>query len=303
MKAVRVEARGEAPTVRTDLPEPTPAADEVLVRVQASSANPVDIGIAAGMLEGMIEHKYPITLGRDYAGVVEQVGADVTRYAPGDEVYGFVRHADPAVHAGSWAELITVPEDVSIARKPGSIDPAIAGAASLTGITAMALVDALELSERDTVLVVGATGGVGSLAVQLAVRAGATVIASGLPEDEKYLLTLGVGEWIERDTDLGDDVRVNAVLDVVSYEPGAFDAALEPDGRVASPTGAAGEGPGRTNVMALPSTEDLERLAQLLLTGALTVHVQDRYDLDHAAEALQVLGSTHTRGKLGIDVA
>ena len=302
MKAVLVEARGVAPTVRTDLPDPTPAAGEVLVRVHGSSANPVDVAIAAGMLEGMAEHEYPITLGRDYAGVVEQVGAGVTRYAPGDEVYGFVRHADPIVHAGTWAELITVPENVSIARKPGSIDPAIAGAAPLTGISAMALVDALELSEGDAVLVVGATGGVGSLAVQLAVRAGATVIAPGLPEDEKYLRELGVGEWIERGTD-PDDVRVDAVLDAVSYAPGAFDAVLKPGGRVASPNGAAGDGPGRTNIMAEPSTENLERLAQLLLTGALTVHVQGRYELERTAEALQVLGSTHTRGKLGIDVA
>ncbi|MDP9133988.1 MAG: alcohol dehydrogenase catalytic domain-containing protein [Actinomycetota bacterium] len=165
---VVIDAEGSAPTVRSDLPAPTPGPGEVLVRVHASSANPVDNAIAAGMLVGMIEHEFPVTLGRDYAGVVEEVGADVTNFAPGDEVFGFVSHADPAVHKGSWAELITLPEDVGIARKPATVDLATAGAAPLTGITAMTLVDALELSAGDTVLVVGATGGVGSLAVRVA---------------------------------------------------------------------------------------------------------------------------------------
>lgn len=165
---VVIDAEGSAPTVRSDLPAPTPGPGEVLVRVHASSANPVDNAIAAGMLVGMIEHEFPVTLGRDYAGVVEEVGADVTNFAPGDEVFGFVSHADPTVHKGSWAELITLPEDVGIARKPANVDLATAGAAALTGITAMMLVDALELSAGDTVLVVGATGGVGSLAVRVA---------------------------------------------------------------------------------------------------------------------------------------
>jgi NADPH:quinone reductase-like Zn-dependent oxidoreductase len=302
IKGVVIDAEGSAPIVRTDLPAPTPGPGDVLVRVHASSANPVDNAIAAGMLVGMIEHEFPVTLGRDYAGVVEEVGADVTNFAPGDEVFGFVSHADPTVQKGSWAELITLPQDVGIARTPGNGDLATAGAAPLTGITAMTLVDALELSAGETVLVVGATGGVGSLAVQLAAHAGATVIAPALAEDEDFLRELGVDQRIDRDGDLSG-VRANAVLDLVSYAPGAFDAALEPGGRVASPNSAAGEGPGRTNVTSDPSTENLERLAQLLDGGTLKIHVQDSYDLDRAAEALQTLGSTHTRGKLAIRVA
>lgn len=298
IKAVVVDAEGSAPTVRSDLPAPTPGPGEVLVRVHASSGNPVDNAIAAGMLE----HEFPVTLGRDYAGVVEQVGADVSRFAPGDEVYGFVRHADPTVHNGSWAELITLPEDGGIARKPANLDLETAGAAPLTGITAMTLVDALELSAGETVLVVGATGGVGSFAVQLAAAAGATVIAPALPEDEDFLRELGVSRRLDRDGDM-TGVRADAVVDLVSYAPGAFDATLEPGGRVASPNSAAGEGPGRTNVTSDPSTENLERLAQLLDAGTLKIHIQDSYELDRAPEALQALGSTHTRGKLAIRVA
>ena len=96
-------------------------------------------------------------------------------------------HATPTVHDGTWTELIVVPEDVFIGRKPSSVDIEAAGAAPLAGITPEAAFDTLEVSERDTVLVVGATGGVGSLAVQLLAHAGATVIAPALPEDEEYL--------------------------------------------------------------------------------------------------------------------
>src|SRR3954465_1969281 len=148
MKAIAVSELGSPPALLDDLPAPpTPSANEVVVRVRASSANPVDNGIAAGMLAQMVEHEFPVILGRDYAGTVEQVGSDVTRYAVGDEVYGFLMHANPTVHDGSWAELIAVPEDMSIASAPQSVDTATAGAAPLSGITAMMSIDALELSE------------------------------------------------------------------------------------------------------------------------------------------------------------
>ena len=274
MRAIALTAP-DTPPAPIDLPAPAPAEDQVLVRVHASSVNPVDNAIAAGMLLGMgVEHEFPVTLGRDYAGVVEQVGANVTRYTPGDRVYGFILHANPAVHDGAWAELVTVPEHSSIGPAPDGVDLATAGAAPLAGITAVTAIDALELSDADVLLVVGATGGVGSLAVQLAARAGATVIAPGLPEDEEYLRDLGVSEIVPRDGDIAELVRerhpdgVDALLDLVSYAPGAFDGALKPGARVASSNGAAGDGPGRTNVMATPTPENLQRLAALLADGS-----------------------------------
>src|SRR3954452_56466 len=195
MKATTLNEAATPPVLRDDLPAPAPGPREVLVRVQASSVNPVDNSIAAGMLTTMgIEYEYPVTLGRDYAGVVEQVGADVTHYAAGDEVFGFLVHANPTARDGSWAEYITVPEDSSIARRPAGVDVAIAGAAPLAAITALTAIDALHLSTGDTVLIVGATGGVGSFAVQLAAQAGATVIAPALPDDDQYLRDLGVSE-------------------------------------------------------------------------------------------------------------
>jgi NADPH:quinone reductase len=309
MRAVTVDQPDAPPALREDLPEPTPAEAEVLVRVHASSVNPVDNSIAAGMLAGMgLEHDYPITLGRDYAGVVEQTGAAVNGYSPGDEVFGFLLHANPTVHAGAWAELITVTEEVSIAPAPGGIDLAHAGAAPLAGISALTAVDALAVSGRDVLLVVGAAGGVGSLAVQLAARAGARILAPALPEDEAFLRGLGVSEVLPRDGDLAELVRerhpdgVDALLDLVNYAPGNYDAALKPDARVASSTGAAGEGPGRTNVLATPSPENLQRLGTLLADGSLSVPIQANYELAQAPSALAALVGEHTRGKLTIHV-
>src|SRR5215211_4715870 len=202
MKAFTLDSFDTPPGLREDLPAPAPADNEVLVRVHASSVNPVDGAIAAGMMSTMVEHEFPVVLGRDYAGVIERVGSDVTRYVEGDEVYGFLPHANPTVHDGTWTELIVVPEDNFVARKPASAELTAAGAAPLAGISAMSALDALEISEGDTILVIGANGGVGSFAVQLAANAGATVIAPALPEDEDYLRDLGVSELLERDADI-----------------------------------------------------------------------------------------------------
>ena len=309
MRAVTIDHPDTPPALREDLPAPTATDREVLVRVHASSVNPADHSIAAGVLAGMgLEHEYPVTLGRDYAGVVEQVGGAVSHYRQGDHVFGFLLHANPNVHDGAWAELITVTEELSIAPAPDGIDLVVAGAAPLAGIAAMTAIDALDLSEGDVLLVAGATGGVGSLAVQLAARAGAQILAPGLPEDESFLRELGVSDFLPRDGDIAQLVRdrvpngVDALLDLVNYAPGTYDAALKEGARVASPTGAAGEGPGRTMVMAAPTAENLERLGAPLADSTLRVPVQATYPLAQAPEALAALTGGHTQGKLAIEV-
>ena len=309
MRAITIDQADAKPTLREGVPAPTPAENEVLVRVQASSVNPVDKSIAAGMLAGMgVEHEYPVILGRDYAGVVEQTGAAVSGYRSGDQVYGFLLHANPTVHNGAWAELITVTEELSIAPVPDGVDLAIARAAALAGITAVTAIDALDLSEGEVLLVAGATGGVGSLAVQLAARAGARILAPALSDDETFLRELGVSDVLPRDGDTVQLVRdhapdgADALLDLVNHEPGSYDAALKPDARVASHTGAAGEGPGRTDVMAEPSPENLQRLGALLAEGTLHIPVQASYELSQAPAALAALGGEHTQGKLALEV-
>src|SRR5215207_3304494 len=310
MRAITLEGPDTAPALREDLPEPTATDNEVVVRVHASSVNPVDNSIAAGMLAQMgVEYEYPVVLGHDYAGVVEHAGSVVSGYRTGDRVFGFMLHANPTAHDGAWAELITVTEELSIAAVPDGVDLAVAGAAPLAGITAITAVDTLELSDRDVLLVAGATGGVGSLAVQLAARAGARILAPALPEDETFLRELGVTDVLPREGDVARAVRdlvpdgVDALLDVVNYAPGTYDAALKEGARVASPTGAAGEGPGRTMVMAAPTAENLRRLGALLADGTLRVPVQASYELAQAPEALAALPGQHTQGKLAVRVS
>src|SRR5215212_5793387 len=310
MRAITLESFDSGPTLQ-DIPTPQIATNEVLVRVKASSVNPADGAIAAGMLKDMVEHEFPVVLGRDFSGVVEQAGSEVRDLSEGDEVFGILPGMGPTVHNGSWAELIAVPESMAT-RKPEDIDTASAGAAPLAAITALAALDALGVSEGDTVLIVGANGGVGSFAVQLATEAGATVIAPALPEDEEYLRELGVSEVLEREANVAALVHerypegIEALLDLVSYAPEGFDThaeLLKDDGRGASPLSAAGEGSERHNVGAMPTQEHLQRLARLLEAGTLRVPIQQTYEIDQAGEALRALGTEHTQGKRAIRVA
>jgi NADPH:quinone reductase len=304
MRAFTLDSFGVQPSLREDLPEPEPDGNELLIRVQASSVNPADTFIASGAGQGMMEHEFPVTLGRDFAGLVERVGPAAGRFQAGEAVFGFVAHANPTVHHGSWAELIAVPENFQVAAKPGSVDVAGAGAAPLAAISALAAFDALAPTEGTTVLVVGAAGGVGSFFVQLAASAGATIIAPALAEDEDYLRELGVAEVLDRNANVGAQLRaahpegVDAILDVVSQTPD--ESLLKEGGRLASTIGAAGEGERRFNVMAEPTTANLERLAGLLADGTLRVPIQRTYAFDQVGRALEDLVTTHNQGKLAL---
>jgi NADPH:quinone reductase len=306
MRAFTLNDLDTPPAFRDDLAEPVAGDDELLVRVRASSVNPVDAFVASGALQGMAAYEFPVILGRDFAGTVERVGAGVSRYEIGDEVFGFLTAANPTVHDGSWTELISVPEDNFVSAKPGKLDFEHAGAAPLAAITALAAFDALALGGGETVLVVGATGGVGSFFVQLAAEAGATVIAPAFAEDGDYLRGFDVGELVDRNADVEAVVReshpegVDAILDLVSQAPDA--ALLKDGGRLASPLGAAGEGAGRFNVVAQSTPANLQRLAELLDAGTLRVHIQRSYSLEQAGEALGALFATHTQGKLGVTI-
>jgi NADPH:quinone reductase len=302
----------DSPPAEQDLEQPTAGEGELLIAVQASSANPVDNAIAAGMLRGMFDHEFPVTLGRDFAGTVEATGAGVEGYAEGDGVFGFLVHADPAVHAGAWSELTVARADGFVAHKPENVASREAGAAPLAAVTALAAIKAVELGTGDTVLIVGASGGVGSFAAQLARRAGARVIAPGLSEDHGYLESLGVDEVVAREGDVASAVSavapdgVDVLIDVVSMSPEELESyvpALAQGGRVASPVGAAGDGEGRHNVMGSSDPAAMETLAELLANGELEVPIQREYPLDRAPEALADLAARHTRGKLAIKVA
>jgi NADPH2:quinone reductase len=311
MKAFVLEDFDAEPRLRDDLPDPEPGEGQLLVRVHASSVNPVDNAVAGGMMRDFAEYRFPVVLGRDFAGVVERVGAGVDSFEVGEEVFGFAPATDPDVHDGAWTELTPIPAGQA-ARKPGGVDFAAAGAASVAGLTAMAALAALDPQEGETVLIIGAAGGVGNFAVQLARRAGAHIIAPGLPEDEGFLVDLGVDHVIPRDGDVVAQTReledggVAALIDTVSRSPEELEvyaAALAEGGQAASPVHAAGEGPGRHNVGGSAEGGALEQLAQLLEEGALQVPIQRTYPLAEAGAALSDLTAKHTQGKLAISVA
>src|SRR5438552_17566613 len=164
-----------------ELPAPRPAPNDHVVAVGASAVTRIDVLVAGGVLKGMTEYEFPAVPGRDFAGTVEQVGAEVSRFEVGDDVFGFL--TKPTVHEGAWAEYATVAEDGFVARKPSGLEFTEAAALPLAGVTALIAVDAVDPHEDDTVLVVGADGGVGGYAVQLAASRGARVIATGKPDD------------------------------------------------------------------------------------------------------------------------
>jgi NADPH:quinone reductase-like Zn-dependent oxidoreductase len=311
MKGFVLEDFEAGPGLRDDLPEPEPDESELTVRIHASSVNPIDNVIAAGMMRDYAEYRFPVTLGRDFAGIVERVGAGVDSFEAGQEVFGFAPSMNPDVHGGSWTELSAVPAGQA-AGKPDGVDFAAAGAAPVAALTAMAAISALALQEGESILIIGAAGGVGNFAVQLARRAGAHIIASGFPEDELFLVDLGVDHVVPRDGDVVAQTReledggVAALLDTVTRSPEEFEAhaaALAEGGRAASPVRAAGEGPGRHNVGGSTEGGALERLAQLLGAGELRVPIQRIYDLEDAGAALADLSGKHTQGKLGIAIA
>jgi NADPH2:quinone reductase len=152
-----------------------------------------------------MEHRFPVVLGKDFAGVVVAVGANVSDYAPGDRVFGVV--TKPYLGDGSFAEFVTVPVSVGLAKLPADVLFAEAGALGLVGAAAQAAFDAAQLQPGQVVLVAGATGGGGNLAVQLAARAGAKVIATANSDQQRQLVTeLGAAEIIDYTGDVAAQV-------------------------------------------------------------------------------------------------
>jgi NADPH2:quinone reductase len=313
MRAVTLIDHGSGPALR-EVPTPEPKPNELLVRIHASSINGFDVAVANGVLRGMMEYEFPVTLGSDYAGVVEQVGADVGGYSVGDEVFGFVRK--PTLQEGTWADYVVVPEDVFVASRPRSQDFVAAGSLPLAGAAALAAVEAVAPAPGDVILIVGASGGVGGYAVQLAAKRGATVIATGKAEDEARLRELGATETIDYTAeDVAAVVRerypdgIQGLIDVVDFaEAFASMADLVADGgRAATTLGAAdvealaGRDVAATNVVASPDPATLARLADEADTGGLTISIDSVYPLENATAALEHF-AVGKHGKLALEI-
>jgi NADPH:quinone reductase-like Zn-dependent oxidoreductase len=309
MRAIAEEKFGGSIALM-DLPVPEIGPGEVLIRVRAAGVNPFDWKVADGALEGERKHRFPLILGFDAAGVIERVGAGVTELAEGDEVYGYL--FKPVMGGGSYAEYVSAPASI-VARKPESVGFAESAALPTPGLAAMDLVDAVDLREGETVLVVGATGGVGSYAVQLAARRGARVIATARRANETFVREFGAAETIDHTReDLVEAVLVahpdgiEAIIDVASDREalGHIAGLVKKGGRVASSVYAADAGglTGRdiraANVSMQPDARRLRELARLVDAGEISVRLARAFPLERAPEALEESRLGHVRGKL-----
>ncbi|MFC7546102.1 NADP-dependent oxidoreductase [Plantactinospora sp. GCM10030261] len=295
-----------------ETPEPAPGPGEVKVRVRASSLNGFDALLAAGTLKNMYEHRFPLALGKDFAGTVVDVGAGVTDLTVGDEVFGVVSRPLPT-DGGGFGEYLITDAHAGIARLPAGLDHRTAGALGLAGSAAVAAMDALALASGETVVVSGASGGVGAFVVQLAARAGASVIATATPgAATDHVRDLGARHVVDYHDDLPARVRELApdgVTAAVHLAGDWFELAglLTDGGRVVSLLHAgsdlaAGRAITATAVMATPSRPVLDRLATEATTGRLRVPISRTLRLDDVPAALGAFG-TGSLGKVAVAVS
>ncbi|HEX6355653.1 NADP-dependent oxidoreductase [Actinophytocola sp.] len=304
MHAATLDSVPAGPAVG-EVENPRPEAGELLVRVASASVNGFDVATAAGYLQGMMEHRFPLVVGKDFAGTVEAVGEGVEGFAVGDAVFGVVMK--PFLGTGSLAEYVTVSAAYGVTHIPAGLSVRDAGALGLAGTAALDTLNAVDPDKDETVLISGATGGVGTLAVQLAVARGARVIATARPGAEAEFVT-GLTDAqvhvVDFAGDLAAQVRalapngVDAVLHLAGDHT-QLAGLLRPGGRFATLLGVTPEGVTASSVMANPTPQTLAQLAADAASGALRVPVTATYALAQVGEAFAAFGAG-TLGKVAI---
>jgi len=305
MRAVAFPDFGTDP-VLTELPVPEPGQGEVLVRVRASSVNGFDLGVLGGYLKGLYEYEFPVVLGKDFSGEIVAAGEGVTTADIGDQVFGVVMRS--TLGQGGFAEYVVVDSRYGLARMPEGLDHAQAGALGLAGTAALNAVDAIDPRPGEIVLISGATGGVGSYAIQLIAARGASVIATAEKGPQATFVTALGATWAVDPTDL--------VAQVGAIAPNGLQAALHlagdgdvvaglisPGGRLASTLHFQPEGLDlkSTTVMADPTPGTLTSLATAVVDGRLRVPIAQTYSLADGSSAL-VDFAAGTLGKLAVTI-
>jgi NADPH:quinone reductase-like Zn-dependent oxidoreductase len=307
MRAIAVNEWGGRDRLELmELERPPVAPDGVLLNVKAAALNPIDANIREGKLAARFPHHFPLILGWDAAGVVEEVGPAVTWFKPGDLAYGYCRRHE--LEHGTYADYVTVPEGY-LAHMPDGLSFEQAAALPLTGLTAHQGLEILGLRGGEYLFVSGGAGGVGHMVVQLAVARGARVVATASPANHEFLRELGAEPFDYHDPDLLSRWReftggagADAAFDIFGGkgQEQAF-SVLRKGGRlvsIASPPEPRECFEARY-AYARPSGYDLgEHITPLVAEGAVTPHIQQTYPLAAAAEAMEVLEGGHVRGKL-----
>ena len=317
MKAMRLPRFGGVDQFRReDIARPSPGPGEVLVRIAGTSVNPVDVKARAGELPQMFPaERLPLLLGFDASGRIEEVGAGVTDWRPGDAVYGFPG-ADPGTSMefsrGTFAEYVCLRAD-EVAAPPQSIPLAEAGAIPLAAMTAWhGLMTQGEMQRGQRVLIQGGSGGVGHFAVQIAHRLGATVYATASGGNTEFLRELGADVAIDYSTDHLEEFagQMDLVFDLAGAKAEESSwAALKPDGLLVlaagQPNPALAHSPGQRSrfAMAQSTRDDLGRVARMLDDHQLRLTISGRFPLEQVGEAQAQLARGGSRGKVLVTVS
>ncbi|MCI4350127.1 MAG: NADP-dependent oxidoreductase [Thermoplasmata archaeon] len=314
MRAVAVRKFRAAPEFM-EVPPPSVGEGELLVRLDAASINPFDWKVADGMLDGVVPHKFPLVLGVDGAGVVEAVGPGTSRFRPGDAIYGQFSH--PPFGVGTYADLTTALDAGSQAKLPAALTPLQAAAMPTAGMTALVALDALGLGKGQRLVIVGASGGIGSFAIPLAVAQGVHVIASTQPSKAAYLRSRGASEIVDRSRgSVADQVRaahpdgVDALLDLADDAAGltATAAIVRDGGIVVTPVSSLfGTMPANGRIRFVetsmtPSRSLLERVTNAFLSGAASIPVEAVVPLEKAPQAVAENRAGRSLGKTVIKI-
>jgi len=332
MKAVICETYGGPEVLElTDVPQPQVGPNGVLVRVHATSVNPVDWKLRKGLLSPIWKLRFPVIWGADLSGVVEQVGSAVTLFKAGDEVYGFKHGHVAKTYRGTYAEYVVVPEN-ALARKPAILKHEEAAAIPLAAVTAwQVLVGQGNLQSGQRVLVHAAAGGVGVFAVQIAKAIGAHVAATAGARNQDFLRQLGADEVLDYTKEKFDErlSGFDLVLDGVgqSVWKGSLKI-LKRGGRLVTLTVPVPEEPsGKLRFFATPLAavppamaraalsgkrfsiasvkprgDDLEKISALIESGKLRPVIERVFPLEQIGEAHRLSEAGHVRGKLVVRI-
>ena len=309
MKAIILNDFGDAnKLVMAELPVPEIKPDEVLVRVKAISINPIDVKTRSGKgLAESLKTEWPLVLGWDISGIVQETGEKVRHFKVGDEVFGMVNFPG---HGKAYAEYVAAPA-AHLAKKPANISFEEAAAGTLAALTAwQAFTLHTKIVSGDRVLIHAASGGVGHFAIQMAKHFGAYVIGTSSAANRDFVLSLGADQHVDYQAQKLVDVvdPVDLVLDGVGGE--TIDQSLEvlkeggtivslPSGKNETVTEkAAAKGMIGKRMRVESGSTDMEKLASLFENGELRAHVSKTYRLEEMAEAHRQIESGHTVGKI-----
>jgi len=308
MKAIRIHQYGGPEVLaQVEMQRPTPAANELLIKVKAASVNPFDWKARAGYVKEFFPLVFPATLGSDVSGTVEEVGPGAALFKRGDEVY-----ASLGLEGGGYAEYAVAKEAI-VAAKPRTLDYVQAAAVPTAGITAwQALFEVAQLRAGQKVLIHAAAGGVGNFAVQLAKAKGAYVIGTASSRNQAFLDELGVDTAVDYQKTRFEDVVNDAdvVLDTIGgdTQERSFKALKKGGILVSIVQPPSQELAAKYGVRALfygghPSSSNLAEIARLIDAGKVKTVVETVLPLAEARRAHELSQSSHARGKIVLQPA